>query len=68
MEWDYETSTVKRVSLSKGEMEPGELNPLMIPVLVNLKRDNLPRKRAEILQVTKFIKIICTDGEFQAYT
>lgn len=49
-------------------MEPGELNPLMIPVLVNLKRDNLPRKRAEILQVTKFIKIICTDGEFQAYT
>lgn len=49
-------------------MEPGELNPLMRSVLVNLTRDNLPRKRAEILQVTKLIKIICTDGEFQAYT
>lgn len=48
-------------------MEPGELNPLMVSVLVNLSEAR-PRKRAEILQVTKLIKIICTDGEFQAYT
>lgn len=48
-------------------MEPGELNPLMVSVLVNLSEER-PRKSAEILQVTKLIKIICTDGEFQAYT